>query len=177
MKECRFLASVALILRGLLRMIDDRLACCRPERPASITLTGRSFTPVNNLKEFFAMAQEITGLRIRGDVLAYVSAGPIVVRNGKQVPMDPQPPYSSLTPTQDGLDDFYIAADGRLVIMGSDAKLPDDPWSAKVSVADGDADDFNLSGAYDPDAPSDVDGGAVGQLTAITDPADLPPRA
>lgn len=179
MSECRFLKSVAMILRGVLRMIDDRLAACcgTEERPKRVVLIGRSFIPVTDLKEYFAVAQEITGLRIRGDVLAYVSAGPVSVLNGKGAPMNPQPAPASLGVSQNGLEDFYIAADGRAVIMGSDAKAPDDAWDAKISCADGDADDFNMSGSYDPDAATTVDGGALGELSAITSPDDLPPRA
>jgi len=170
MARCR----TADLLRAIANLLDPPAP---PEKPGSVALSGRGFIPVTNLETFFDMAQDITDIRIRGDVLAYVSAGPVVVRNAKGAPMEPQPAPNTLTTDQTGLEDFYIAADGRLVIMGSDAKQPDDLWNALVSVKDGDADDLRLSGAYDPDAADSVDGGVLGSFAAITDSADLPARA
>ena len=151
--------------------------CPPPERPGRVMLSGSTFHAVNNIEEYMALTQNITDLRIRGSAAGYVSAGPVVVRNERGNPMDPQPAPETLQVAALNLEDFYVAVDGRVVIIGDDTQAPGAPWSAKVSALEtGAEDDLTLSGVYDEDAIGSVDGGALGAFTAVA-AADLPPRA
>lgn len=151
--------------------------CPPPERPGRVMLAGNAFHAVNNIEEYMALTQNITDLRIRGSAAGYVSAGPVVILNERGNPMDPQPAPETLQVAHLNLQDFYVAADGRVVIIGDDAMSPNAEWSARISALEtGAEDDLTLSGFYDEDAVGSVDGGALGAFTAVA-AADLPPRA
>lgn len=151
--------------------------CPTPETPGRVMLSGSAFHPVTNLEEYFALTQNITDIHIRGSAAGYVSAGPVVILNERGNPMDPQPAPETLNVASLNLQAFYLAADGRVVIIGDDSQAPSAPWSAKVSALEtGDADDLTLSGVYDPDAIGTVDGGSLGAFTAVA-AGDIPPPA
>jgi len=186
MSECRFLKSVAMMLRGLLRMINDRIDhCCRPERPGRVMVAGRGFHIVSNLKECFALTQKIEGIAIRGDIPganpAYVTNGAVVIMNSATPPkpLNPQPPYHTLGVSFEGLKGGYVAETGQVAIIPDDDQPPSAPWKISVSAVEtGTEDDFEWSGFYTDDVAGGVDGLAAGDLSMVTDrpaPAVAPP--
>lgn len=170
-----FLSSIALILRGLLRMIDERLGNSALPPGCRVVLYSPGFIPIPNLKEYFRMTQKVEGVEIRGDIAGYVSAGAIAILNGAGHRMDPQPVLSTIAASQTGLADAYLAEDGRVVLVGDDAQLPGAPFEARFSAIEtGEEDDLVITGTYLADQVGSVDGASIG---AFSSASDLPPRA
>lgn len=141
-------------------------------------LSGSRLYPIPNLRDPFTMNQNISNLRIRGDLPGYVSEGPVVVTNAAGHPMDPQPAAHTLAVTFTGLANAYLSQDGRVVIVGDDNGAPGAAWEMRVSAIEtGDQDDLVLAGVYDPDQVGTVEGGSTGNLVAAASAAELPAPA
>lgn len=167
----------ALVREEVRRRLEHCFPCPEPSRPGRVLLLGSTFVPTNP-EEHPPLVQTVTDVHIRGDLPGYVSTGAVVVLNAAGAPMVPQPAPNTLTITQTGLQNAYLSAEAKVVLVGDDGMAPGDAWSVAVSAVEtGTDDDLTISGVYDPDQAGSVDGGALGSFGPVDSAGDLPPAA